>query len=454
MDRLPAAMSRVLAHFAPVFRPPVWARAQVLLVGALLAPGTRTVASALRVMGLAHDLRFGSYHRVLSRATWSSRDLARILFRLLVETFVPAGEPVIVGIDETLERRRGAKISVKGVYRDHARSSRSIRVKSQGIRWISLMLLSPVGWAKRVWALPFLTVLVPSATHCAKHGRRYKTLAHWGRLAIVQACRWLGNRRLVVVADNNYSALELLDRARCAGATVVTRLRLDAALYDPAPTYEEFRRLHPRGRIPLHGARQPTLLARLDDPDTAWQKQRVSWYGASEREVETLSGTSVWYRGGLPPVPIRWLLLRDPLGRFDPTALLCTDPEVKPEQILQWFLLRWQVEVTFAEARAHLGVETQRQWSPKAIERTTPALFGLFSLVPLCARQMLQEDPLPARRAAWYPKQEPTFSDALAFVRQQLWPVSINQRSAADEDVVMIPRALLVRFTDALAFAA
>ena len=454
MDHLPAAMARVLARFAPAFHAPVWARAQVLLVGALLAPGTRTVASALRVMGLAQNRHFGSYHRVLSRATWSSLDLSRTLFRLLVETFVPAGEPVVVGLDETLERRRGAKISVKGLYRDHARSSRSIRVSSQGIRWISLMLLTPVGWAKRVWALPFLTVLVPSAAHCAKHGRRYKTLAHWGRLAIVQVGRWLGNRRLVVVADNNYSALELLERARRAGATVVTRLRLDAALYDPAPTPEEFRRLHPRGTIPCHGARQPTLQARLDDPSTPWRRQRVCWYGGVEREVETVTGTSVWYRSPLPPVPIRWLLVRDPRGQLDPMALLCTDPEVKPEQILGWFLLRWQVEVTFAEARAHLGVETQRQWSPKAIERTTPALFGLFSLVPLCAREMLQLDPLPARRAAWYPKQEPTFSDALAYVRQQLWPVTINQRSAPDEDVVMIPRALLLRFTDALAFAA
>lgn len=454
MDRLPAAIARVLDPFAPVFSRRVWTRAQVLLLGAILSPGARTVAAALRVMGLAHLRSFPSYHRVLSRAMWSSRELARILLVLLVRTFVPEDAPVIMGIDETLERRRGAKIAAKGLYRDNARSSKTLHVKSHGLRWISLMLLTPVPWAKRVWALPFFTLLVPSEKYCLARGLPYKRLSHWGRQAIVQVRRWLRERTLVIVADNNYSAIELLDRARRLHAIVVTRLRLDAALYDPAPSREEFRALHPRGQLPKKGARQPTPQAHLEDPATRWQRLNVPWYGATEREIEITTGTSVWFHNGLPPVPVRWVLIRDPHGRFDPQALVCNHPETSAEQMIQWFLLRWQVEVTFAEMRAHLGMETQRQWSEPAIERTTPVLFGLFSVVTLCAREILKGTAPPVRSAAWYDKQAATFSDLLALVRQQLWPVTINRTSTAEADVVLIPRALLHRLTEALAFAA
>lgn len=454
MDRLPAAIARVLDVFAPVFSPRVWKRARLLLIGAILAPGPRTVASALRMMGLAQERHFPSYHRVLSRAMWSSREMARRLFLLLVHTFVPEDAPVVVGLDETLERRRGAKILAKGLYRDHARSSKSLHVKSHGLRWISLQLLTPVAWAQRVWALPFFTILVPSERFCQERGRRYKTLCDWGQQAIVQVHRWMKDRRLVVVADNNYSAIELLDTARRVQVTVVTRIRLDAALYDPAPTRAEFRARHPRGQVPKHGPRQPTPLVHLENPATAWQRLNVPWYGATEREIEITSGTSVWFHNGLPPVPVRWVVIRDPAGKFDPQGLVCNDPDASAEQMIQWFLLRWQVEVTFAEMRAHLGMETQRQWSEAAIERTTPVLFGLFSVVTLCARELCEGEVPPVRRAAWYEKEAATFSDLLALVRQQLWPLTITRTSTSEPDVVVIPRTLLLRLTDALAFAA
>ena len=162
----------------------------------------------------------------------------------------------------------------------------------------------------------------------------------------------------------------------------------------------------------------------------------------------------MWYHSGLPVVPIRWVLIRDPLGEFEPQALLSTDQAAPAQQILEWFVMRWQLEVTFEEARAHLGIETQRQWSDLAIVRTTPALLGLFSLITLFAHQLLQGKDLQARQAAWYQKAVPTFSDTLAFVRHQLWPVSISWMSAAKPDVVIIPKALFERLTDTLAFAA
>jgi hypothetical protein len=153
-------------------------------------------------------------------------------------------------------------------------------------------------------------------------------------------------------------------------------------------------------------------------------------------------------------VPVRWVLIRDPLGRFDPQCLVCNDQAVSALQMIQWFLLRWQVEVTFAEMRAHLGMETQRQWSEKAIERTTPALFGLYSVVTLAAHELLAGGQAPVRRAAWYDKQDATSSDLLALVRQQLWPVVITRTSTAEDDVVLIPKPLLHRMTATLAFAA
>jgi len=445
MDHLPAAITRVLEPFAPVFRRRVWTRARQLLVGAILSPGARTVTAALRTLGLESDRGFSSYHRVLSRARWSSLGLSRILLHHLVAAFVPAGAELVFGIDETLERRRGERIQAKGLYHDNARSSRSIHVRSHGLRWVSVMLLTPVPWSTRPWALPVLTLLTPSERGCQKRGVRYKRLVHWARQAMLQLRRWLPGRRIVLVGDNNYSAIDLLARAARHRVTVVTRMRLDAALYLPAPSRDEPGCPRPRGRPRSKGARLPTLKARLGDPSTIWCRCCLPWYGGGTREVDVLTGTAVWFRGGQPPASIRWVLLRDPLGRFEPQALISNEPELTAEQIVAYFLRRWQVEVTFAEARAHLGVETQRQWSDLAIQRTTPALFALFSVVTLCARELLGSNPAPVRTAAWYAKPEATFSDILSLVRRSLWRTAIPRiktRSVDNRDVVIIPSDL------------
>jgi len=452
MRDLPEAIITVLRHFELVFSERVWEWAKILLVGAILAPGTRTVASVLRVMGLSRERQFQTYHRVLNRDTWSSRALSRILLRLLVRAFVAADAPVLVGLDEHIERRRGDKIAAKGIYRDPVRSSKAFFVKTSGVRWLSMMLLAPIPWAKRVWALPFLTVLAPSERYHAEHGQRHKKLTDWARQMIAQVRRWLPDRAIIVVADSSYAVLKLLacSAQLPAPVTMITRLRLDAALYDPAPPREPGTRGAPRKK----GARQPTLIQRLLDPKTEWTRVTIAWYGRTTRTVDLASSTAVWYHGGEPVVPLRWVLIRDVQGQFDPQALLSTDQELAAQQIVEWFVQRWQLEVTFEEARAHLGVETQRQWADLAILRTTPALLGVFSLIAVFAHQLLHGQDLPVRQAAWYPKTVATFSDTLAFVRQQLWPVSISWLSPAAPDVVIIPKALFERLTDTLAFAA
>jgi hypothetical protein len=452
MRNLPGAIIQVLRQFELLFSERVWEWAKILLVGAILAPGKRTVTAALRVMGLSEEAQFQNYHRVLNRDKWSSRAVSRVLLRLLLNAFVPPDAPVILGLDDHIERRRGKKIAAKGIYRDPVRSSRSFFVKTSGLRWLCLMLLVPIPWAERIWALPFLSVLAPSERYHQEREERHKSLTDWARQMLKQVRRWLPGRLLVVVADSSYAAIELL--AACQGlakpVTLITRLRLDAALYDPAPPRLPGTKGAPRKK----GARQPTLAARLSDPATVWHEERVRWYGGQTRCVRLASGTALWYHSGLPPVALRWVLVTDPDGKFEPQALLSTNQELSDGQIVEWFVMRWQLEVTFEEARAHLGIETQRQWSDLAILRTTPALLGLFSLITLFAQDLLQGQEMPLRQAAWYAKALPTFSDTLAFVRQQLWPVSISWMSPEQADVVIIPKALLTRLTDALAYAA
>jgi hypothetical protein len=451
MLTLPETYCTLISEFALVFSKRVWRHAQVLLIGAILAPGKRTVTSALRVMGLSDEKHFQNYHRVLSRAIWSSLEVSRLLLMLLVNTFAPRG-PVVIGIDETLERRRGAKIKAKGIYRDPVRSSRSHFVKASGLRWVSAMLLVPIPWAKRVWALPFLTTLAPSERFYESKARSHKKLTDWARQMLLQVRRWLPERALVVVADGSYAAILLLERLQRLPNPIcmITRLRLDAALYKPAP----LRKPSKRGRPRLKGARLPTLEQILQDPKTTWKKLTIrGWYGEKRRQVEIVSRTAVWYHSGMPPVAIRWVLIRDPKGEFRPQALLCTDLNVDPVQIVKWFVIRWQLEVTFQEVRAHMGVETQRQWSDWAIKRTTPALLGLFSLVTLLAHNSTCQGRLPIRQAAWYTKTVPTFSDALAIVRHQLWQAMSFHMSVPEAEMQKVPRVLLKRFADALCYA-
>ena len=392
MLTLPDAIVALLVPFATLFSSPTWRKAQVLLVGAILTPGQRTVA-ALGVMRLSDDGDYARYHEVLNRAVWSPRAAAGIRLVLLLQYLDQGNGPLVFGIDETLERRRGPKIKSLGIYRDAVRSSRSQLVKASGLRWISLMWLGHVPWAGRHWALPVLTVLAPSTRYYQQRGRRHKKLTDWARQMVMQLRRWLPQRSLVLVGDNSYAVLDLLHCCQSLRepVTLIARLRLDAALYAPAPP----RQPGQNGRPPLKGARRPSLKVLLDQLQVTWASVAVAWYDGATRTVELTSQTAVWYRSGKPPVLIRWVLIRDPQDAFATQALLCTNPSADPTQILEWFVLRWQLEVTFQEVRTHLGVETQRQWSDRAIARTTPIRLGLFSWITLAGRPRVAKNDTP-----------------------------------------------------------
>jgi hypothetical protein len=415
-----------LSAFAPLFYQRSWERASTLLVGAILAPGARTITSILRVLGRGQEPSYQAYHRVLSRVQWSGLAASHILLRLLIRTFAPTG-PLILGVDETLERRRGPKIAAAGIYRDPVRSSKGHFVKVRALRWVCLMLLVPIPWAERTWALPFLAALAPSERYDQEHGRRHKALTDWARQMIQLVHRWYPERELVVVGDSAYAVLDFLAATRTA-ATIVTRLRLDARLSQ-----------------------------RVSDPETPWQPLQVPfWYGERNRVLQIVSDTAVWHHPGAPVVPLRWVLIRDPQGAFPTQALLCTDLDAPPAQIIAWFVQRWQMESTFHAAREHLGVETGRGWAERTIRRTTPVLLGLFSLVTLLAHDYLHDRPqaLASRRAAWYPKRTPTFSDTLALVRRHLWTQVTFATSPTDTEVPKVAPTLANHLCDLLCYAA
>jgi hypothetical protein len=409
-----------------------------LLTGTVLAHGRRTVCSALRAVGEADNAHWSAYHQVLNRARWSPLAASRCLLLLIVERLLPADAPVEIAIDETLERRWGPQIHKRGHYRDSALSSRKHSVSSPGLRWIVMAVVVPVPWHSQPWALPFLVVLATTPGVSEQLGLRHHTLGERARQMVRLVHRWLPDRRVDVLGDTAYSCLELGVQASRCGVTLITPARLDSVLHAPPPPPEQRRK---GGKPQVVGTRLPSLEAVLANADTAWQQSQISWYGQGPRTIEWCSGTALWYRFGHPPLPIRWVLTRDPTGKRPVKALLCTDQALSAETIIRTFMHRWPIETTFEESRAHLGIETQRQWSDLAIERTTPLLLGLYSLVTLAGVQIEQEAPLPVEQTAWYRKTHATFHDVLVCLRRQIWMAQSNQTSLADLDVGLLARS-------------
>jgi len=280
-----------------------------------------------------------------------------------------------------------------------------------------MMLLTPISWADRIWALPFLSVLAPSKRYYEKKGKRHKKMTDMARQMILQLIRWLPNQQITIVADGSYSVFTLLDSVN-SYVTMISPLRLDAALYGFVPPRPKAK----RGPNRKKGERLRNLDQILNDPNTKWREITIpKWYDRENIKMLICSACAIWYKGGEPPVKIRWVLLKDPSGEIKSRALLCTDLELAPKMIINEFIKRWTVEVTFQEVRAHLGVETQRQWSDKAIARTTPILMALFSIITIWADHLNNKGLIYIKPTAWYLKKQLTFSDAIATVRQQIW---------------------------------
>jgi len=262
-----------------------------------------------------------------------------------------------------------------------------------------MTLLVKLPWCSRAWALPFMTVLGPSKKANEAAGRRHKTSIDWTIIMMKIVCKWLGNRTWILIGDGGYMCMHLAWSCVKNHVTLISRLRLDAQLYEfpkPVPPGK-------RGRKPLKGKRIQ-LKKLVDDKKQGWTERDVPWYGGQTKTVKLLSKVCLWYQPGKKPLPLRYVLVIDPTGKNRSEAFFSTDVNLPPEKIIEWFVLRWSIEVTFQEVREHLGVETQRQWSDKAITRSTPLLMGLFSLVTLIALKLRKTHELTPSSSAWYNK--------------------------------------------------
>jgi len=438
----------IISVFACEFNRPTWKKMQTLFIGAILCRGARRITSILRVMNLGQERNFSKYHRVLNHASWDGIALSKILLGLLIK-LIPESWPILVAVDETLERRKGKMIKSKGVYRDAVRSSQSHLVTSYGLKWECMTLIVPLPWCRRSWALPFLTVLSPSKKSNEAAGRRHKTSIDWTQQMVMLISRWLNKAAWILVGDGAYACMALAQTCIDRNVTLLSRLRLDAQLFEfPVHVPKKL------GRKPVKGKRIE-LKKLLEDPKQTWVSLDVNWYGGIRKTIECLSFTCLWYHAGERPVTLRIVLVKTPNGKNCAETFFSTDVTLEPVQIINWFILRWNIEVTFAEARMHLGIETQRQWSDKAIHRTTPLLMALYSLLTLIALEMNKKKALVvAETTSWYDKKGVlTFTDIILAVRRSLWSKRFS-KSENDEDSLKIIVQNTNYILDQLALAA
>jgi hypothetical protein len=442
----------VVAAFAPLFTRPTWKNINTLLVGAILCRGARRITSILRVMGLSEIKNFSKFHRVLSRARWDSLAASKILFGLLIK-LLPSNWPIIIAVDETLERRRGKKIKAKGAYRDAVASSQSRVVISFGLKWECMTVIVPLPWCKRPWALPFMMILSPSKKSDDVAGKIHKTSIDWTIQMMRCVSRWLDRKAWILVGDGAYACMALAKSCVKSGATLISRLRLDAQLYE-AP---EVKKKGKRGRNRVKGKRIQ-LKELLVDPNQVWQTLTVQWYGGEQRIIECLTFECLWYHAGELPLKLRVVLVKTPNGKNEAETFFSTNLTNSPTQIIEWFVLRWNIEVTFEETRAHLGIETQRQWSDQAIARTTPLLMALLSILVLVAIKMHETKKLVVQETtSWYDKKgELTLADIIMVIRRSIWvkmyfSISKNHEENTDSIKITEKNANLLIYQLALA---
>lgn len=445
---LPPEMGAILASFAPPLSRRVWGHALPLALGAILATGRRTATTALRILGRNREAHFTIYPRVPNRVAWPARAASRILLGPIVAALIPADWPIVLGADDTVERRTGRRIKARGCSRDAGRSSRKVLIKCFGLKWVAMMVRVRVPRSGRVQALPFLTV--PCWPASVPRRRAHESAIDRVQQMASRVRRRFPGRRVVLVLDGGYAAVKLARACRRHRVTMVGRLRLDAGLYDPPGEPPPGK----RGRKPKEGARQVKLAEWAGRPDTPWEEAEVRWHGGEPKLMRLFSRTGSWYTAGPGPVAIRYVLARDPDDRSEDAGDLCTDEGLLPREIPACVVQRWSVGVTFEEARAHLGLETQRQWSDLALGRTTPVLLGLFSVVTLAAARCHEEGLPSAESTAWYAKGEPTFSDCLRLVRQRIWRAWIGRRSAEGAALIQFPSEVVEALIHGLASAA
>jgi hypothetical protein len=433
---LPSSVEPTVLKLSSAFTPRTAARVAVLIVGLILSRGRHTIAAALRAVGPLARGHFSDYHRVLSRASWSPWVLGRTVAGLVIDLF-PDAARIPVATDDSVDRHRG-------------RSSHRHTVYAYGHKWVVLAIVVQFPWTSRPWALPVLAGLYRTEKVDRAEGRRHKTPPEIARQLLATLIHWFPRKRFILLGDGGFASMDLAHSCARRGHPLVSRIRDDVALYEPAPR----RRQGQRGRTRAKGRRLPSpgqRAMRKGDPE--WQEATVDWYGGGQRRVVLLSGTGLWYVKGRS-VMIRWVVVVDVDGTHRDDCLFSTDVTLTPEQIVGLFTRRWSLEVTFQEIRAHLGFETTRVWVKNSVLRAAPCLLGLFTLVSLAFHAHRQRHRVNPASTAWYAKDELTFSDAVAMVRRLLWRETIFGTSRANAHFSKLPTGLKTVVLDALARAA
>ncbi len=414
----------VLEIFRPLFSSSVWSNVTVLFFGTILARGTRTITAALKSFGLQKEKNFHKYHWVFSGAKWNALAASKLLLTH-INRLLPFDQPMVIIFDETLEPKKKKKIKGLSRYLNSSQSRKNSKSFSFGLKWLIAAVSFQFPWSNRPWALPFLThltlpekVLKSSRNESDKKRRtKHKPFTERTMTLMKIITKWISKgRRLIFVADSAFNTYAILNLARKLGVAFISVLRWDAALYDFPP-----KALNKRGRRRKRGDKQPSLQNRLHNSKQKWKKIVLKWYGGKKAEGEFITGTSIRHSWGYPYTPIRWIILKSPTGEFDPIALSCTDLEMNEQEIIETFVKRWNIEVTFEEVKSHLGLKGQRNWSDKSIERTTPSIMGLYSMINLMVFESRECEKLHPQSTGWYQKDFVTFSDVLFYVRQQIW---------------------------------
>lgn len=427
----PSAADGLFMSFCCAFSQPTAHRMAGLALGAILTSGRHTVTAMLTSARCVVSGHWTDYHRLFSRASWSLWALGKILARAIL-AWVPDDEPVVVAIDDTTAQHRGKKVYGKGCHHDAVRSAHKQIVFKWGHRWVVLAVMVKFPFVRRRWALPVLVALYRPEELDRKEHRRHKTPPELARQLMAVLIRWFPGRRFVFLGDGGYASHELAGFCQRHQATLVSRFHKDANLYGPPPV----RRPGAKGRPRLKGRK-------LTSPEQVVKRSRlkkttVEWTSGTARRIGLVTGTGHWYKGGQGLVEVRWVFVHPLEGRHRDEYFYTTDVTLTAEQVVGYYTRRWSIETTFQEMRAHLGFETTRQHTKKSVLCTGPWLLGLFSVVCLVFANHAKTHKVRTRMRPWYHKSEPTFSDALATVRERIWLETILKQPPGSKGVLKL----------------
>lgn len=418
MHNLPTEIICILAPFFTLFSKPVAKNALTLLIGALLCRKQRTVAACLRALNLHETSQFTNFHRVLNKVKWNCLFGSKILLGLILKT-LPIDSSVYLALDDTLERRKGRKIKALGYFRDAIRSTSQTPFCCFGLRWLVFTVIIFPPWCKTPWALPFLTILTEAEIECKEQKKRHKKKLDWARQGVKQISRWFKDRKFILLGDSEFACIEFGIQCNKTLMSLVSRLKMNTRLFDFPEIVKRAKKV---GRPRKLGKRLPGFKELIEDKNQNWKSAEVRSYGGKNGRIEYLTGTSLLYRSP-NLLPIRWVLVRGLVG-WDVVALFSTDLKMEATAIVEAYILRWNIEVTFGLSRENLGIETQRQWSDLGIKRTTPILFSLYSISTLIGMELHKQNKIRISDTAWYRKKSATFSDVLTTIRKEIWSSS------------------------------